>query len=112
MTSEDIIGQDIREKNSALSERDLGENKTMILLSTKQKAKPVHRHTIIKRRYARNKWGEITWGEDVWYDEEYDTPTTIRVVHPNRKYVDNFNSTLFKDTSSTATWNGDGEIIF
>ena len=113
MTSEDIIGQDIREKNSALSERDLGENKTMILLSTKQKAKPVHKHTIVKQRDTSTDtiWGRSTWGTDDWdgtYDNEFET---IRVTHPNRKYKDSFNSTLFKDTGS-ATWNGDGEITF
>ena len=38
--------------------------------------------------------------------------TIVRVIQPNRKYVEHFYSDFYKDTSSTnATWSTSGEAV-
>lgn len=50
-------------------------------------------------------WGLGTWGTDSWDDAFDNDLVTVRVVHPNRTYIDNLNDDFFKDTSNTtATW--------
>jgi len=107
------IGKELQDKDNFKSEKDLGTKKTMAIVLIPRTVTPKHRHTIIKRRWARTKWGSFTWGTDKWYDSEYSTITTLRVVNPERKFIDNFFGTTFKDTSSTnADWSTTGEIVF
>ncbi len=110
----DTIGKELRDKNDFKAEKNLGTKKSEVLVLRKRKVKPVERHLIVYKRDTSTDtiWGRFEWGNANWdgsYDNEYQV---IRVVNPNRTYIDNLHSTTFKDTSSTATWTGTGEISF
>jgi len=134
------IGEELRDKDDFKSEKDLGNLKSMVLISSPRKVKPKHRHTIIKERNIAGdiliwgsttfgKWGSQKWGDTATYSfilghsgagilgtsklgSNVSSWETTRVVNPNRKYIDNLLGTTFKDTSSTATWTGGGQITF
>jgi len=108
------IGKELRDKDDFKSEKDLGNLKSMVLISSPRKVKPKHRHTIVKKRDTSQDsiWGREVWGQFNWDDSYNQSFQTVRVVNPNRKYIDNLLGTTFKDTSSTATWTGGGQITF
>lgn len=123
MAFEDFVGEEHRDKEDLKTETDVGNKKSDILMLKKRKLGVHHRHLIVK------KTGEVT-GSDCFiighsaygiigtnklgnadYDKTFDE--TLRVVNPNRTYVDNLHSDRFKDTTSTAVWNTTtGEVIF
>lgn len=111
---EQIIASDLAEQTDNLSERDLGNQFTQLLLLRRRKVETAERHTIVKTRTtsADTIWGISTWGADVW-DGDYTDGTfhTVRVVHPFRTYIDTLYSDLFEDTANTnAIWGTTGAI--
>jgi hypothetical protein len=111
----EIITADLAEHTDNLSERDLGNQFSQLLLLRKRQLRPVERHVIVRERDTSEDtiWGRFLWGSSSW-DGTYSTSyANSRVVHPNRTYVDSLYSDLFKDTATTtATWTGSGQIGF
>ncbi len=109
-----FLGTQYRDKENQKSETDIGNKSSEILVLKTRKVGIHHRHLILLSRSTINDtiWGRDTWGS-VW-DGSYDNNMeTIRVVNPNRKYVDNLYGNTFEDTTSTATWDtSNGQIIF
>jgi len=110
------IGEELRDKDDFKSEKDLGNLKSMVLISSPRKVKPKHRHTIVKKKSIEGDTfilGHPTAGilGTSKLGDSGNPWVTTRVVNPDRKYIDNLLGTTFKDTSSTATWTG-GQITF
>jgi len=63
-------------------------------------------------------WGHPTggiWGTNEWGDDAsaFGNWSINRIIHPNRRYIDNFNDDFFKDTTNTnANWGTTGTINF
>lgn len=137
----DTLGKELRDKNDFKTEKNIGNKKSEILFLKKRQIKPKERHLIVDQRVIASDvlvWGNEdfgVWGEDNWGstaqasfilgnpdagilgESQLGSQTSewerIRVVNPNRNYIDNLYSTTFKDTSSTtASWSGDGQIVF
>jgi len=137
---DEIINESMRDKDAFKSERELGNLKTQILLLSKRQIDPNDRHFIVKERNIGSTvliWGSVPfgdWGTQQWgstlqqsfilghsgagllgtseMGSKQSSFATTRVVNPNRKFIQRFNGTFFKDTSTTATWTGGGLISF
>jgi len=110
----DTIGEEFRNTRDFKTEKDIGSKKTELLLLKKRTISIKDRHLIVKQRDTSQDgiWGRDSWGTMRWTGTYSSTYTVQRVVNPNRKFVDNLYSTTFKDTNSTATWDGSGSITF
>lgn len=136
-SDEEYVAEQLQDKDATKSERDLGALKTLLLLLSKRTLSPRLRHTIVRERNIGGDalvWGSSTfgiWNSYNWFPNaragmllgdtysatlgvsatlgsQESAYVDIRVVNPNRTWIDGFMGTRFKDTASTnATWVGD-----
>lgn len=117
-SDDQYIASQLRDSDNTKSERDLGSEKTYLLLLKKRSVSGKERHIIMNRSDIRNAFiighpvngiigvSPIGAGEPV-------IDYKIRVVNPDRKFIDNLYGTTFRDTASTnASWTGGGQIDF
>lgn len=58
-------------------------------------------------------WGKKNWGTTLYWDNTYtNDEELVRVVNPYNKYVERFYDTLFKGSTTTATWGTSGTLYF
>lgn len=119
-TDDEIIAGQLTEQRNNLSEKELGSQYTYLLLLRRRKVNIKHRHLIMKQKDIANAFilghptngilgtGGVGLGEGTRGDYSF-----LRVVNPNRTYIDYLQGDLFNDTgSTTATWTGGGSISF
>lgn len=121
---EDFLGTEHRDKEDLKSETEIGMKKADIILLKKRTANARSRHIIVNQKDAdlTSSWilghpssscNSLGNGGSVLGYGTTSEYYKIRVVNPNRTYVDNLHSDRFKDTTSTAVWNTTtGEVIF
>ncbi len=122
-----FLGTQYRDKENQKSETDIGNKSSEILVLKTRKVGIHHRHLIIKKRIEDLTGGWIlghpssscnSLGSDgshlgIGTTGDWSEYDFVRVVNPNRKYVDNLYGNTFEDTTSTATWDtSNGQIIF
>lgn len=109
----DTLGKEIQGTNDFKTERDYGNENTMVIVLGPRSFTTSEAHVIINTNELNPNsahWNEFNWGSGYW--KSYTGYLPKRIVNPNRTYIDNLYGTTFKDTTSTAIWTGSGEITF
>ena len=125
LTTEDekYIAEQLADKESLKTEKDLGSVKTMLLYLSKNACSVREKKVILLTAgvdIGYGIWDNSSFGildTALWAPDDVEIPEhkIMRVINANRTYEDNFNgkyATLFKDTTSNATWTGGGYISF